>query len=160
MRNSGAICNFHPARLTRLVNYSGLNRLTSVLCRARLNLTIQAALTDHFAPRRAVSRRCGVCVSLFPVAYPLPSVITIFFTTAILRAEFLKNPIIYFVAGRCRTIMADSNSPRKNPRGPTRKAIINLWKFHARQSKYNLPFLASSFQFTPPRDLHRRATNE
>lgn len=87
MRNSGAICNFHPTRLTRLVNYSRLNWLTSVLCRARLNLTIRTVLMDHFTPHR------GASAYLYPHPNLLSRGANDLLRTAIIRVLSFKKKI-------------------------------------------------------------------
>ncbi|TGZ48002.1 hypothetical protein DBV15_05755 [Temnothorax longispinosus] len=53
-----------------------------------------------YGPFRAASR-WGLC-ALILIPHPLPRVITTFFTTAIPRVEFLKNPVVYFATGMPR----------------------------------------------------------
>lgn len=141
MRNSGAICNFHP---------SAANQISELFGAKSVNLcaTQSAVKFDDtgraYGPFRATSRWC--LRALLSVCIPYLRVITTFFTTAIPRAEFLKNPVVYLatrIPGNNGRRIPAKKSARPYGESNNKFMKIPCARKYARQSKYNSPFLAA-----------------
>lgn len=94
MRNSGAICNFHPSAANQISELFGAKSVN--LCAAQSAVKFDDT-GRAYGPFLTASRVVSVRPYFRP--HPLPRVITTFFTTAIPRAEFLKNPVVYLATG-------------------------------------------------------------